>query len=236
MSLPKTSHPMFDIEVPSTKKKVKMRPMLVKEEKLLLMAKTTDDPIEIMNSIKQVVNNCLIDNVDIDKFSTFDIEYMFIKLRAISINNMTKVSVNDFDDKETYEFDVELDKVQVLFPEGINNKIELDDGSVIMMRYPSSKLYSDEGLRDKIAYELDDYLIRKCIDKIYEGDTVFNAADATDEELIAYVDDLQINPYNEMRSFVKNVPKLNYVIEYKDKSGNMKKVVMSKLTDFFTLR
>ena len=237
MALPKISHPTFDVTIPSLKKKVKMRPMLVKEEKILLMAKTSGDTISIMDSIRQVVNNCIIDKkIDIDKLATFDVEYLFIKLRAYSVNNIVKVTYHDFIDNEDYMFEVDLDTVEVIFPENLNNKIKLSDNLYVVMKYPTAKLMSDDSLKDKIGDELNEYLIRSCIDKFYEGDTVYSAADSTDEELTAYIEELNMNTYDEMRKFVQNLPRLNHVIEYADREGNVKKIVMSKLNDFFTLR
>ena len=118
MALPKLTHPMFDVVVPSSKKVIKIRPMLVKEEKILLMAKTSDDPSEILSAVKQVVNNCIVDSdIDVEKFPLFDVEYIFIKIRSYSVSNISKVSYRDNEDNKVYDFEVDLEKVNVVFPE-----------------------------------------------------------------------------------------------------------------------
>ena len=118
MTLPKISYPTYTIKVPSTKKNVKFRPFLVKEEKLLLMAKESENNADILQSIKQIVNNCCLDeNFDNEKLTIFDLEYIFIKLRAFSVDNIVKVSYKDEEDGQNYDFEVDLNSVEIDFPE-----------------------------------------------------------------------------------------------------------------------
>jgi len=118
MALPKITHPMFDVIIPSTKTKIKIRPMLVKEEKILLMAKNGEEETEILAAVNQVVNNCIItDGIDVDKLALFDVEYLFVKIRAVSVSNVSKVSYKDNEDEKIYDFEVDLNNVEVKFPE-----------------------------------------------------------------------------------------------------------------------
>ena len=113
--IPKVKHPITTLTVPSNGKKISVRPMLVKEEKLLLMAKESKQVGEVLAAIKQVVGNCIIDkNFDIDKISIFDLEYLFLQLRAISVSNVVKVSYEDPEDNKTYDFDIDLQKIEVI--------------------------------------------------------------------------------------------------------------------------
>jgi hypothetical protein len=117
-NLPKIEHPIHKIKIPSTKKEVGFRPFLVKEEKLLLMAKESETPSDILSTIKQIINNCCLDpKFDINKLAIFDLEYIFLRLRAISVDNNVKVTYRDNEDQKLYDFDIPLNKVEIKYPE-----------------------------------------------------------------------------------------------------------------------
>lgn len=237
MALPKINHPLFDLIIPSTKKKIKLRPMLVKEEKLLLMAKISDDAKDTLAAVKQVVNNCIMsEGVDVDKLALFDIEYMFIKIRAFSVSNITNVSYRDNEDELVYDFDVDLNEVEVIFPEKIEKNIKIDDNLMIVMKYPEASLYTDDEFAAVDSQNFFDELVIRCIDKIYENDTMFDTSSVTRDELNEYLDTFNTSVYDDMKTFVINAPRLNYVISYKNSKGSDRKIVMTALTDFFTLR
>lgn len=237
MALPKISHPMFDVVIPSMKKKIKIRPMLVKEEKILLMAKSGEDDKEILAAVKQVVNNCIVTaDIDIDKLALFDIEYLFVKIRSVSVSNVSKVSYRDNEDGEIYDFEVELEKVEVQFPEKIEKNIPINETTGIMMKYPEASLYSDEEFLKSNPEEMIDNLILRCIDKIYDGDEMYDPKTFSQNEIKDFVEQLDVNTYEKMRQFFTNIPKLYYIIKYTNKLGNDRSIEMSALTDFFTLR
>ena len=183
MSLPKLDYPIYNIEIPSTKVKNKFRPFLVKEEKLLLMAKENNDSSEYLTSIKQVVNNCNLENsFDIDKLTTFDLEFLFLKLRSLSVDNIVKLTYVDNEDKKTYNFDLNLNEVKVIFPENIDNNIKITDTAGIIMKYPSASLYSDKeflSLDKDYMFEL----IIRCLDKIYDNDTIYEIKNYSKKEI-----------------------------------------------------
>ena len=167
MSLPKIDYSMVNIKVPSLNKNYKFRPFLVKEEKLLLMARESENSEDILLAIKQVVNNCVLDKLDIDKLAVFDLEYIFLKLRSISVDNIVTLSYTDLEDKKPYEFKINLDDVKVIYPEKIDNNIKINSKSGIVMSYPSASLYEDkEFLTLKKDYLFE--LIIKCLDKLYK--------------------------------------------------------------------
>jgi hypothetical protein len=237
MALPKISHPIFDVVIPSTKKKLKVRPMLVKEEKILLIAKASEDDASVLGAVRQVVNNCIVDaDVDIDKLALFDIEYLFIKIRSFSVSNISKVSYRDNADGKIYEFDVDLDKVEVIFPDKIETNIKITDKTGIIMKYPEASLYADTELLSSDGEEIVENLIIRCIDKIYDGDEMFDTKTFTIAEVKEFVEQLDVTTYDKMRQFFGNLPKLNYKIQYKNSEGNDREIIMSSLNDFFTLR
>lgn len=235
MPLPKIKHPVFEFVVPSTGKKESFRPFLVKEEKILLMAKTSEEPNEILRAVKQVVNNCALSkSFDIDRLAIFDIEYLFIQLRAISVNNVVKVSYRDNEDDEIYEFAIDLKEVKVQFPEKIDRVIKITDRMGIQMRYPSASIFDDKdffGSGDDAFYEL----VLRCIDKIYDGEEIYDPSEYSKEEVEQFLDDCGIETFEKVQLFMTNVPKLYHKLEYKNKNGNQRIIELTSLTDFFTL-
>lgn len=237
MALPKLTHPMFDVVIPSSKKKIKIRPMLVKEEKILLMAKTSDDASDILSAVKQVVNNCIVDSdIDVEKLALFDVEYIFIKIRAYSVSNISKVSYRDNEDNKVYDFEVDLDKVEVVFPEKLDMNFAINDTMGIIMKYPQASLYSDKEFLQSPAEEVLDNLILNCIDKIYDGDTMMDPKTYPKEELKEFVENIDVNTYDKLRKFFNSLPILQYKITYKNENGNERNIELNSLTDFFTLR
>lgn len=236
MSLPKINYPIYDIKIPSLKKSFKFRPFLVKEEKLLLMAKESQNASDILTVVKQIVNNCCLDKTfNIDKLALFDLEFVFLKLRAYSVNNIVNVSYRDDEDETFHEFEVNLDKVEVVFPNKIDNNIKISKNSGILMKYPSASLYDDKeflNLDKDFLFEL----IVRCIDKIYEDDTIYEGKDYKNEELSEFLENLDLKVFDQIQNFLVNIPKLNYEIDYVNKKGNSKKIVLSSLNDFFTWR
>ena len=236
MTLPKISYPTYTIKVPSTKKNVKFRPFLVKEEKLLLMAKESENNADILQSIKQIVNNCCLDeNFDNEKMTIFDLEYIFIKLRAFSVDNIVKVSYKDEEDGQNYEFEVDLNAVEVEFPEKNENNIKISDTFGILMKYPSASLYEDKDFLNLDKDYLFELIVR-CIDKIYEGDNVFEAKNYTMKDLGDFLENLDSKTFVSIQDFLMNSPKLLHVMKYKNSLGNEKEIRLSSLNDFFTFR
>ncbi len=237
MPLPKISHPLFDVTIPSNNKTIKIRPMLVKEEKILLIAKSGGDPRDALTAVKQVVNNCILDDkINVDTLTTFDIEYLFLKIRAYSISNVSKVAYIDAEDDETYEFEVNLDDVIVKFPEDIDKKVKVNDDITVMMKYAPAALMTDEDFTKTDINKYFDMLIAYCVDKIYEGDEEFDLKDISKEELQKYLEE-EFDPvsYDKMRKFVVNMPRLHYEINYTNSKGTERKILMTSLVDFFTL-
>ena len=235
MALPKIQTPTFETTLPSTGDKIYYRPFLVKEEKILLVAKETGETNEVYNAIKQVINNCVMhDSFNIDKCATFDLEYLFIKIRAVSVGNIIKFKVEDSDDGIEYDLQLDLNEVEVIHPKEVNRKVMLNDDVGLMMRYPtpevSEKIKDAENVND-VTYEL----IKQCIESVFDENDVFpwDQESKTDQDL--FLETLPVESYKEISKFFQNMPKIEHVVEYENSNGQKKKTVFRNLNDFFTL-
>jgi hypothetical protein len=237
MALPKIMHAQFDILIPSLNKKMKFRQFLVKEEKILLVAKSSEEDGDILTAIQQVVQNCALDpTFDVDKIAVFDLEYIFLKLRALSITNIINLSYRDFEDDKVYDFEVNLDKITVEIPKKIDNTIMIDDKTGITMHWPYANIYSDKEFLSKDSNEASTELIIRCIDKVFDENNVYDPKTFSKQELIDFVEDLDVKTFEKINEFLSSAPKLNYVIKYKNSLDHDRQIVLSTLSDFFMLR
>ena len=235
-SLPKIDYPILKIKIPSTKKEYMFRPFLVKEEKLLFMAKESDNDSDILTAIKQVVQNCCLDQkFNVDDVALFDLEYVFLKLRSFSVDNITKISVKDVEDEKIYNFDVDLDKIEVVFPKKVDNVVKINENSGLVLKYPPASLYSDEEFLKLEKDQLFELIIR-CIEKVYDGDEVYEAKEFTKDQLSEFVENLNVKIFEKVHEFLLSTPKINYSLEYKNSLGNDRKIELSSLNDFFSWR
>lgn len=236
MALPKIKHPIYEFKIPSTGKRESFRPFLVKEEKILLMARASDDPADMFRALKQVVNNCSIsDSFDVDTLAIFDLEYLFLQLRAISVGETVEVAYRDNEDQQVYKFQINLKEVQVEFPEGVEKVIPVTDTTGIKMKWPSASILSDTNYTqagDEAFYEL----VVKCIDQIYDGEDLFDPKDYSAKEIEEFLDDCGVQTFEKIQEFMSKVPRLYYKIEYKNTNGSPRKIELQSLADFFTLR
>ena len=231
MSLPKLTAPIFTIEMPSNKKSVKFRPFTVKEEKLLLLASESEEPKFINDTITQVLNNCFIDDIDIGILATFDVEYLFIQLRAKSVNNIVKLRFKDDNDKVITQ-DIDLEDVKVHFDPNHTNKIQLNDEVSMIMKYPSFNMIEKMSTNDN--KELVD-VISACIDKVYTAEEVMDLNDYTQAEVTTFIESFTSKNMREIEAFFNSLPKLKLDILYKDEeTGDMIKREVSGLQSFFT--
>lgn len=237
LSLPKIVHAIFTAEIPSTKKPVRFRPFTAREEKVLLIAKQSEDETDIMGAIKQVVNNCVVsDGFDVDKLTIFDLEYLFIAIRIKSVSNIAPVSYRDGADQKVYDFEVDLEKVKVIWPTDKAPTISLGEGMSMTLRWPNADLYTDVQLLHSEGPEVLERLVAKCIAKIYAGEETYDPDMYSTEEVIAFVNDIDAKAFEHVRKFFEDMPRLQYVIEYKNSKGDDRKIELSALTDFFQFR
>lgn len=238
MKLPEMYHPTFDVVIPSTQQKTKIRPMLVREEKILLMAKASDNSGDVFGAIEQICGNCLVNgDVNVKELAMFDLEYLFLKIRAISVSNKVTVSIIDKDDNKTYPIEIDLNKVEVKLPEKDNTKIETGPDSGFLMRYPRASLFSSEMFKNPeiTENEILDEMILDSVVQYFEGDQIYNMKDNTHDEIKKFLEDLEIPAYNKLREFINNIPSLSHEIKYTNSEGKEKTEVLSTLSDFFIL-
>jgi len=231
--LPKIQHPTFEVELPTTKERVRMRPMLVKEEKILLMGKQADSRRERLDAVRQIVNNCLTTKVDIDNITMIDLEWMFIKLRSSSVSNISAVSYRDNEDDKVYEVSVDLDKVEFKTNGDATNVIRLDDSISIVLKYPTVGVYVDPDF-----YELDedgmfDRIVSSSIDKIFVDDVGHSPSSYSKEELTEFINELPASAYSTIRDFYSGMPSLFYEVRYTNSLGTERIIPLVTLDDFF---
>jgi len=232
MALPKIDQPLFEMVVPSTGKNVIFRPFLVKEEKLLLIAQQSGNDGDMIRSIKQIINNCIQDEIVVDNLATFDLEYMFIKLRAKSVNNIVKLSYRDNEDDIVYDFEVDLDTLEIDIPKNVDNKIKINDTVGMTMKYPSAAITDKIG-EFQNSVELLSFFIVNCIDTIYDEDTVYIASEYSDTELGEFLDTLNVDTFDKIRVFFESMPKIRHEIVYTNSLNNERKIELNNLKDFF---
>lgn len=233
MTLPKLYKPTFKIQVPSLKEDAIFRPFLVKEEKILLIAQQSNDDADVLRALTQIIGNCAIDpNFDATSLATFDIEYIFLKLRAVSVNNIVELQYQDMEDDKIYKFTVDLNEVEIITDPANTNTIKVDEENGIIMKYPKASIANEITSDDPL--EVVDQMILSCIDKIYTAEEVYNAIEYSREELKEFVDDLNIQTYDAIKDFFTTLPKMYYKIEYENSLGTKREIELKSLRDFFT--
>ena len=231
MALPEIATPTYTLTIPSTKKKVKYRPFLVKEQKILILAMENEDQEQILDAITNTIKSCLITKVDMTTLALFDIEYLFLQIRARSISEEIEMRVTCADDGET-TVDVKfmVDDVKVNYPKGHTNIIELSDNLTIEMQYPDLDYFAKINFMDE---KVDEYeLVAKCIKRVYVGEDDFTS-DSLDESK-AWVEGLTNSQFEKIQSFFETMPTLRHVLKVKNpKTKVTNEVVLEGLSDFF---
>jgi len=236
MALPKLTTPTYELEVPSTDEKLKYRPFLVREEKILLIALESGKSEDIITAIKDIVTECTYGKIDLGKMPMFDVEYIFLNIRAKSVGEVSTLKLLCPDDKETYvNVDIDLSEIMVQVNKGHNPKIELTDEMGMIMTYPTIDSLSATGVTDITADNMLD-VIGACVLQIYDkkGEEVFEAKDQTKKELSDFVESLNTKQFQEVQKFFDTMPKLKHTIEVENPKTKIKsKIVLQGLNDFF---
>ena len=232
MSLPVINVPTYELVQPSTKDELKYRPFLVKEEKLLLMAMEEDNEKQMVDAVRQIVNNCTFTEMDVNSLPMFDLEYIFLNIRAKSVGEVAPVKLLCKDDGKTYaDVDIPLDEVRVHFKEGHTNIIDLDDTVKIEMSYPTFEMAEliTTGNVDSIFK-----LIYRCVNKIIDGETIHERTDFSQKELKEFIDSLNSKQFQDIQGFFETMPKLSYEVEYENpKTKKKNKMTLEGLQSFF---
>jgi len=240
MPLPTIETPTYELKLPSSNKRVKYRPFLVKEEKILIIALESKDENEITNAVTDVLKKCILTKgVDVDNLPTFDIEYLFLNIRAKSIGEDIKLTVTCPDDNETkVPVTVYVDEIKVQKQRGHKPDIVLDDNMTLRMKYPSLNQFVKNNFNtDDEADTMVDKTFRvvaDCIDTIYTEEDAWDAKDYTPQERLDFVQQLSSKQYKEVEKFFSTMPKLSHKIEVVNPNTKEKSsVVLEGLADFF---
>ena len=240
MPLPTVATPTYELKLPSSNKKIKYRPFLVKEEKVLIIALESKSQTEITNAVKDVLKQCILTkDVNVDSLPTFDIEYIFLNIRAKSIGEAIKVLVTCPDDGETeVPVTIYVDEIKVVKSKEHKTDIVLDDNMTLRMKYPSINQFIetnfDTNEDPKESVNKTFKIISECIDQIYTQEDAWDAKDYTPEERVEFIEQLNSKQYKEVEKFFSTMPKLSHKIEITNPNTKKKStVVLEGLADFF---
>jgi len=236
MALPKIDVPIYELTVPSTDEKIKYRPFLVKEEKLLLIAMESGENSDILRAVKDIVDSCTFNKMKIGNMPMFDVEYIFLQIRSKAVGEVSTLRVLCLDDMKTYaKVEVDLNEIEVRVTDAHTNKIELSDEMGVIMKYPTVDSFVENKIDDISPANMLDVIVT-CIDKIYDkkGEEVFDAKDSTKQELIDFVEQMNTTQFADVQKFFDTMPALSHEITVKNpKTKKESKVTLSGLNDFF---
>jgi len=238
MPLPKISTPTYELEIPSTGKKIKYRPFLVKEEKILIIAMETEDNKHIANAVKDVISSCILTRgVKVEDLSTFDIEYLFLNIRGKSVGEDVEVLITCPDDNKTQVPTlINLDDIQVQISEDHSRDINLGGDMTLRMKYPSMSEFIKSNFTTTDTIGVDDTfdLISSCIEQVYTEEESWNASDCTKKELTEFLEQLSSKQFKQIEKFFDTMPKLSHKIKIKNPNTKVEsEVVLEGLTAFF---
>jgi len=232
MALPKLETPTYELELPSTGEKIKYRPFLVKEQKVLMIAQGSNDEKVISNSIGTLVENCTFDKIVPTKSTMFDIEYIFLKLRSKSIGETVELNITCPDDnKTTVPVKINLDEVSVQMTAGHTNVVDLTDNIKLHLRYPLlNDVQKIEG--DTEVDRVFNILIN-CIHEVHHGDKIYNAVDVTKKDLETFIDQMTAEQLKNVMDFFDTMPKIRHAIQVTNPKTKKKgEVVLEGLQSF----
>jgi len=231
MGLPKLQVPIFICKLHSVDEPVKFRPFSVKEEKVLLIAKESiDDSNILLDSVRQIVNNCVISKIDVSKLPMFDLIYLFVQLRSKSIGNILELNLRDNEDNKIYKVEVNLDNISLTINPNHTNKIKLSDNIGLIMKYPTI-----ETLKNKDLNNIDDSIeiVKQCIESVYDSDNVYKFKDQSKEEIDEFFNTMSIQNISDIRSYFETMPSMNYTVSYTNSKGTVQNYEVNNLKNFF---
>ena len=240
MPLPTITTPTYELKMPSTGKKIKYRPFLVKEEKILIIALESKDQNEITNSVKDVLKKCILTRgIKVDDLPTFDIEYIFLNIRAKSIGEDIKLIVTCPDDNETeVPVTIYVDEIKVVKAKEHTTDISLDKNLSLRMKYPSLNQFIENNFETEdepqTVVNKTFKLIADCIDTVFTEEEAWDAKDYTSDERLEFIEQLNSKQYKQVEKFFASMPKLSHTIEITNPNTKKKSsIVLEGLADFF---
>ena len=237
MPLPKIATPTYELILPSSGRKIKYRPFLVKEEKILIIALESQDQKQIANAVKSILTGCILTKgTKVDKLSTFDIEYLFLNVRGKSVGEQIEVMVTCPDDGKTQvPMSINIDSIKVQKSDNHNADIKLDDTYTLRMRYPSlnefiKSNFNAEDIKVDDTFEL----IASCVDQVYSEEESWTQEDCTKKELTNFIEQLNSSQFKEIEKFFDTMPKLAHTVKVKNPNTNVEsEIVIEGLQSFF---
>ena len=238
MPLPKISTPTYELTLPSTGKKIRYRPFLVKEEKVLIIAMESEDTKQITNAVKTVIKNCILSRgVKVEELSTFDIEYLFLNIRGKSVGEEVEVLVTCPDDGVTQvPVVIPLDEIKVEKTKGHTRDIKLDDDLTLRMKYPCMEEFvkSNFSLSEDVSLQDTFEIVSACIEQVYNEEESWSAKDCTKKELADFLEQLSSKQFKQIEGFFETMPKLAHTFKVKNpNTGVESSVVLEGLSAFF---
>ena len=232
MALPKLNTPTHQLELPSTGEKIKYRPFLVKEQQLLMFAQESDDEDSIADTILNIIESCTKGEINAKMLPVFDIEYIFLQLRAKSVGETANIKVKCPDDDSTYvDKTIKLDDINVQMTAGHTNIVNLTNNIKMVLTYPIMSDMKGVDFSDGISGTFN--LISKCISEIHDGETIHNRVDMTDQELDEFIDTLDTQQFENIMEFFNTMPKLRHIISVTNPKTKKKgEVVLEGLDSF----
>jgi len=213
MALPKVVAPTYELELPSNGKKIKYRPFLVKEEKVLLIAMDSGDDKQITQATVDVINACVTSRIKIEDLPSFDLEYVFLKIRAASVGEEITVNVVCLDDNKTkVQHTININDVEVFKPKGHTEKVMINKNVGVIMKYPKLDHFIEFGVRGETDMDGLDIIVG-CIDQIFDGEDVTESSDCTPKELKEFIESLTQRQFNKVSKFFETMPKLQHKFE-----------------------
>ena len=242
MPLPKINTPTYELTLPSNKKKVKYRPFLVREEKILVLALESEDQKQITDAIIQIIGDCLITkNIDVTKLPTFDIEYLFLNVRSKSVGETVEVNVTCPDDGKTkVETSINIDDIKVIKDKNHKLIVQLDDKYSMKLKYPTLDQFIENNFDFEMAEAKESVsvamsMLSTCIDMIYDDQESWDASESTKEELDEFIDQMNTKQFQEVEQFFKTMPKLSHTLKVKNPQTDVEsEVVLEGLASFFS--
>ena len=236
MPLPKLATPTYELEVPSTGKKIKYRPFLVKEEKILIIAMESQDDKQIAQAVKDVLGSCILSKgISVDKLSTFDIEYLFLNIRGKSVGETVEVLVTCPDDNKTkVPVVVNLDEIQVLRSENHSADISLDGNLSMRMKYPSMGEFVKSNFNVEMKVDDTFDMVCSCIEQVYSEEESWAAADCTKKELLEFLEQLDSSQFKKIETFFETMPKLSHTFKVMNPNTKVESdITLEGLNAFF---
>ena len=236
MALPKLGVPTYELELPSTKKVIKYRPFLVKEEKVLLLALESEDENQIFSAVKDLIKNCVLSRIKVEDLPAFDLEYIFLRIRAAAVGELVDMNVTCTDDNETQvRTQIDINIVEVNFPEGHTNKVMLTDNLGIIMKYPGMQRFIEAEFLDKdIKTEEVFGFIADSIEQIFDETDVYDSSTTSKKEFREFVDGLTTKQFESIQKFYETMPKLQHKFKViNPNTGKESEYVIEGLQNFF---